>query len=328
MTIEERINSAKEEFQKMFANNGKTPFQMGITAAYQRASLYAPGQDNSDIRLEWENQLKEITEKYKDPQTRETFIEHVQELKDYMNREFPGRFNNGKKDYDNEFRIAHAQKSLSVCLKHLWIQGKCAIPPICPIDRIMLEHVGNRDAWTKVNSIEDKNGMRGYDSHLTLMETKAKKDGFPSTAEWEVVVWYEHTSLLTEKKKERGQHKQEKKSTTSKIDKDKADNQTSHKSLTLQVYNNEGHSNHSKTFQILGSRGKRSHTANSVYVEFQKIIYPANIGTYNRDHYTLSGKKNIKEGLIQANNWKPGQAFQCDFRDENGVHIYKIVEPV
>ena len=73
MTIEERINSAKEEFQKMFANNGKTPFQMGITAAYQRASLYAPGQDNSDIRLEWENQLKEITEKYKDPQTRDLY---------------------------------------------------------------------------------------------------------------------------------------------------------------------------------------------------------------------------------------------------------------
>ena len=192
MTINERIKLAKNAFKTTYAD--KDPAIMGITAAYQRASLYTPGGNNKDIREEWAKQLHQITKKYNKTQSIETFIKDVENLAKHMNSSFPGRFKNGKNGYEDVFRIAHAQKSLSVCLKHMWIQGEphFAIPPVCPVDGIMLKYVHNGDAWTKVNSISDrKDGKRGYLSHLSMMEEAAKKEGFQTIPEWEVVVWYE-----------------------------------------------------------------------------------------------------------------------------------------
>lgn len=193
MTIDKRIAFAKKAFKTKYAR--RDPAQMGITAAYQRASLYTPGGNNQDIREEWASQLRRITKKYAKQQSKETFFKDVMALAKHMNERFPNRFRNGKNGYKEVFRIAHAQKSLSVCLKHLWIQNEpnFAIPPVCPIDGKMLKYVHNQDSWTKVNSFKDENGVRGYFSHLDLMEKAARAEGFKSSPEWEVVVWYELT---------------------------------------------------------------------------------------------------------------------------------------
>ncbi len=180
----EQINKAKIAFKNRFA--GTDPAQLAIMAATQRARLYTPDQNNADIRNEWEKYLQKLAKKYSKKQDEGTFISDVEELKAHMNKEFPAdkkRFMNGQDGYDKEFRVAHAQKSLSVYLKHLWCRGKVDLPPVCPVDGIMLKHVGNNDAWTKVNSIEE------YRSHLALMKTAAENSGFASVAEWELVVW-------------------------------------------------------------------------------------------------------------------------------------------
>ncbi len=135
------LSHIKNAFRLKYQNGG-TAEHLGIIAAVQRSNLYTPGHNNADIRKEWEKELNRIVVKYKKQQQREdVFFQDVVSLMEYMNQRFQNRFNNGKNGYDNEFRIAHAQKSLSVCLKHLWVRGELGKnePPVCPIDGVVLK---------------------------------------------------------------------------------------------------------------------------------------------------------------------------------------------
>ena len=39
----------------------------------------------------------------------------------------------------SQFRLAQAQKSLSLYLKHLWCMGLIPVPPVCPVDTLILK---------------------------------------------------------------------------------------------------------------------------------------------------------------------------------------------
>ena len=43
-----------------------------------------------------------------------------------------------QKGYVAGFRVSHAQKSLSLLLKHAWCHGLMDEPPSCPVDRLIL----------------------------------------------------------------------------------------------------------------------------------------------------------------------------------------------
>lgn len=184
----ELIEKQKQAFRDKYQGKGSAA-RLGIIAAVQRASLYTPSTSHADILKRWEDKLNDLVEKYKTKQqTEETFKQDIKTLKDAMNCAFPPeqkRFNNGKSGYDNEFRIAHAQKSLSICLKHLWCRGelKNNTPPLCPVDGILLKSVHNTDSWTKVNS------MKEYEEHIDLFKKKQLAQGYDNLSFWELMTW-------------------------------------------------------------------------------------------------------------------------------------------
>jgi hypothetical protein len=87
------------------------------------------------------------------------------------------------KGYGAGFRIAHAQKSLSLVLKHYWCNNVIAEPPCCPVDRRILTIAGDRQPkWTDLDHMND------YRTKLGILRCAAQRDPVgPSLAEWELV---------------------------------------------------------------------------------------------------------------------------------------------
>lgn len=133
------------------SDNIKKASRKGIQATAQRNRLYSKNIDHSEIVDYWSKRLTEISESYKTARSFDKFLNDVLTLKNDMNARFPDGFVNGAEGYDPEFRLAHAQKSLSVCQKHLWCMGAIPEPPMCPIDRRILLAVGIHKCWTKLN---------------------------------------------------------------------------------------------------------------------------------------------------------------------------------
>lgn len=86
------------------------------------------------------------------------------------------------------YRVAHAQKSLSLVFKHLWCHGFLTNPPpICVIDSIILSEAASRGAgthpipWTRVAS------LKAYREHLAVCKRAA---GGHQIAIWELFVFY------------------------------------------------------------------------------------------------------------------------------------------
>lgn len=81
-------------------------------------------------------------------------------------------------------RVSHAQKALAVALKYFWCAGLTKNPPpFCPIDRRILEAVGIRNSWTKLDDMDT------YISWLMALTYRAKQDGYCSLADWELAKW-------------------------------------------------------------------------------------------------------------------------------------------
>jgi len=100
-------------------------------------------------------------------------------LKDEMNLEFKKYLS------DEGFRISHAQKGLSVYMKHLWCMGIISEPPQCPVDKTILTEIATGEEyktfgnirWTKINDIT---------CHRSIMSVIQKISGEKSIARWEL----------------------------------------------------------------------------------------------------------------------------------------------
>lgn len=327
----QKIDMIKNAFRAYYCDLGSAE-HLGVIAAYQRSHLYTPGLNNLDIHEYWEAQLKFLAQKYKTlDQTVDVFVKDIIQLKRNMNETFPGRFNNGTTGYDNEFRIAHAQKSLSICLKHLWIRGELGnhVPPVCPVDGVVLKYAHNNDAWTKVNSLNNRmlpNGVmeNGYYSHLNILKRQASQDGFECLPEWELVVWWQDKTKREKAKTEGKQTIQRIKKRSSESTK-KLDSGTL--VISLKVYDGSRLENYGKVFQIVNNHFTGNHNTNNVYVEFNGVRYRAKEGTYRRGD-TIRGAQTIQQ-LIEDNHWWPGQVFRCEFTvADDDSHIYRIIEPI
>ena len=165
--------------------------RMAIKAAVERNPTYSDDANIEKIHKTWIEELISLFDKYKNKeQTKEVFVDDVIELQRKMNASFPDSFrNNGKskgknKDrdkYEKVFRVAHAQKSLSIFLKHMWcITPDMPMPPVCPIDRRILQEAKIYDPWTKLNCIKT------YKKWLEKLECVAGKEPL---AKWELVKW-------------------------------------------------------------------------------------------------------------------------------------------
>lgn len=142
------------------------------------------------MRSGWGSKLRELADRYlgdvPGATTRAHFENDLVLLKSFMNAVYADRFwaveVNG---YGPGFRIAHAQKSLSLLLKHYWCNGIMSEPPCCPVDRriLRLANAGAVDAvWTKLNDLDH------YRAKLAMLSSASEASSLApiSLAEWEL----------------------------------------------------------------------------------------------------------------------------------------------
>lgn len=200
----ECVEKKKAEFKNRY--DGKNAEDLAVLAAVQHGYLYSPDlteREREDIRKKWKEELKRIGEKYAEARGLEEFISDIVTLRHYMNEAFPDSFNNTKDGYENGFRIAHAQKSLSIYLKHCWCRGMITpIPPTCPVDGNVLSWVEIKSAWTKCNWVDDCDGEKysGYRSQMNHIRSMASKEAPGlSVFEWELCKFKSEAEKRAEK---------------------------------------------------------------------------------------------------------------------------------
>lgn len=185
-----KINDFKKGFLLKYNPNQSRAkaLSSGINASVQHNSLYRNNleQELKDtVKCEWRSFLDSLVNRYKQIQSVETYYEDIKHLKELMNDKFSSAFLSEPHERyktDPGFRISHAQKSISVFLKHLWCMGEIALPPQCPIDRIILEAAGKHypdTKWGYVNSIEE------HQIKVSFLEI-AKQNHSESLAVWEL----------------------------------------------------------------------------------------------------------------------------------------------
>jgi hypothetical protein len=166
-----------------------------ISSSSRRAHLYRPGltqrERDEDPRVMWGQKLDAILGVYRtmadrrERVTLDMFREDCEDLKRFMNdtcaEYFWTTLDNG---YEPGFRLAHAQKSLAVKMKHHWCSGEILEPPTRPVDRIALSTAGAGpdEAWTRMNTRPDYDRQLGY---LQKAVIRAKL----SLARWELFLF-------------------------------------------------------------------------------------------------------------------------------------------
>ena len=153
-----------------------------INSAVRHNPTYTQGlthQHKQEAIEFWREQLLQKGEKYlTEPQTLETYLTDVIEIRDAINSRYRCRFYN---NVSEGIRIAHCQKSFAIYLKYRWCQSTAMpTPPACPVDRTILEECRIRNiAWTRMDDI---NSLRQL---LDSIGEATKEAGLP-LAEWEL----------------------------------------------------------------------------------------------------------------------------------------------
>jgi hypothetical protein len=180
---------------RSYESTSDTASRDAISSSSRRAHLYRPGltqrERDEGPRVMWGQKLEAIVDVYRkmagrtEPVTLDMFRDDCEDLKRFMNdicaEYFWPALDNG---YEPGFRLAHAQKSLAVKMKHHWCSGEILEPPSCPIDRIVLSTAGAGpdEAWTRTNTRSD------YDRQLGFL-LKAVRRAKLSLAKWELFLF-------------------------------------------------------------------------------------------------------------------------------------------
>jgi hypothetical protein len=157
-----------------------TALSNAFDAALQRNKLYdfdtSQGR-RKEIKIYCMDEILRISKKYEKVVSVEDFEKDILELQASMNERY------GRYFEDGGFKISHAQKSLSVFLKIQWASRRHEVPPpLCPVDRKILIHAGERnpDAWTKVITMPE------YRRHIRILKNASRGHGCNDLACWEL----------------------------------------------------------------------------------------------------------------------------------------------
>lgn len=158
----------------------------GIKAAAQHNALYArstPVERRNGIRADWKSMLLELSGKYCATVDDGAYEADLEVLVGNMNGRH-GKYLRGEEELPlgcaTGFRISHAQKSLSVYLKHLWCMDAVSEPPQCPIDSYVLRKLGIPGTWTRIGTIEE---------HRQIVQAMRSNVGSQSLAQWELLAF-------------------------------------------------------------------------------------------------------------------------------------------
>jgi hypothetical protein len=159
-----------------------------LAAATQHNSLYAKNasvQQKTRLRSDWKDFLLSLEASYRQPKSGEFLIKDILRLRRRMNAHHGTAFRttpHPRFNTDPGFRLSHAQKSITVFLKHLWCLGRIAEPPHCPVDGIILGKAGLKYPKTKWGYVNDPATHCGQIEFLR----KAADKSAQNLAEWEL----------------------------------------------------------------------------------------------------------------------------------------------
>jgi len=147
-----------------------------INTAVGRNKVYKNSGDDKErqkFRARWKELLLREAKGYRKPAQAITDEQHcaaISRIADELSCEFKGLL-------EGRLRFGTSQKAFNVFLKYLWALGKAAMPPHCPIDRVVLTAVGIEASWQHCDSASEYLGwINEIRKRLTL-------------AEWENEVW-------------------------------------------------------------------------------------------------------------------------------------------
>ena len=184
------LEDKKREFLEKYNPNrdNETALKSGINAAVQRNLLYTKSiqpDQKLQVREGWAESLLGIAKEFQEEVSLAQYEQLVLNLQKHMNEKYFGLFNSGSR-HGSMFRISHSQKSISVCVKHLWCLGEIPEPKICPVDRIILSKTNaaiiGDVAWGYVNSIEEHRRKFNY-----ILEEADKSN--LNVAQWELITF-------------------------------------------------------------------------------------------------------------------------------------------
>ncbi len=168
------LAAAQAEFRRRFAGRGA--ITDALNSAVRRNVLYASSSGHRRIREAWADELRERGEHYSVQRDQCYFERDIERLVGVMNSLFASEL------CHEGFRVSHAQKSLSVYLKHLWCSQQLgdAVPPVCPVDRLLLTYARaprQLRSWTKTANLDV------YRAQLESLKVRA---GSTPLAIWEL----------------------------------------------------------------------------------------------------------------------------------------------
>jgi hypothetical protein len=193
---EMRLDELKKAFLSRFEGRRgdwkEKALRDATTSSSRRARLYRIGltqRERDEIRTTWWEWLRRGAETYGASRpgraAQAQFEKDICTLRSFMSRnnyaEFWRQETVGR--YPPGFRVSHAQKSLSLVLKHYWCNGAIEEPPCCPIDRWVLKKARDPDpTWTHIDTLPE------YHNKLDLIRQAAKDTPFGpiSLSEWEL----------------------------------------------------------------------------------------------------------------------------------------------
>jgi hypothetical protein len=147
------------------------------SSSFQRANVYAleksPERQSAFIQS-FREKLVALEKFYEQSVSPEQHLRNIEEFAISLSANFPDVLR------DKKLRIGVAQKAVNLYLKFLWCYGWIPEPPHCPIDRVVLEAVGDNDAWTQIDSIQV------YSEKIKKIEAQK---GNKSFSEWECELW-------------------------------------------------------------------------------------------------------------------------------------------
>ena len=163
-----------DEHKKQFLNDAF--LSLAVNYALQRCRTYREDVEpkaRHRFREALRQQLAELARQYTTDVSKDDHIENIKHLADSLSKDFAHAL------VDRRFRIGSAQKALNLYLKYLWCADLIHMPPHCPFDRTIIDHLpGCRHIkWTALDSIEDYK--------LLVEAARAQADGVP-LAQWEL----------------------------------------------------------------------------------------------------------------------------------------------
>jgi len=146
-------------------------------SSFQRANVYAPkvsDERRNAFVKQFKSKLVALERVYEQPVSPDQHLKNIEEFANSLSISFPDVL------LGNQMRTGIAQKAVNLYLKFLWCYGWIPEPPHCPIDRIVLEKVGDYGSWTKIDSIQE---------YLEKIKKIEAKKGDKSFSEWECELW-------------------------------------------------------------------------------------------------------------------------------------------